>query len=156
MTHENGPVKEPSKLFDQVLPALFDQAVNNPVHRADLMANMGAVLSAVAEAGREEKRRQREARRNRPEAIAARKAAARKGWETRRRNAEEKARQAQRELDEWAAPDGPWCNQMSHNSRGSEVFCYLEPGHEDDEHTNGDTTWPRDENETESDTWSPA
>ncbi|MET7336005.1 hypothetical protein [Nonomuraea sp. NPDC005650] len=128
---------------------LFDQAVNNPARRADLISAMFTSIGAAAQAASNEKRARQKARREaraaRPEAIAARKAAARRGWETRRRNAEEKARADA--LDDAPIPAGPRCDEMAHNSRGSEVFCYLEPGHEDDDHTNGETTWPRDENE---------
>jgi hypothetical protein len=88
----------------------------------------------------------------RSEAIAKRSAAARRGWETRRQRAAEKAAEAERELDtwtEWQNRPGPRCKQMTHDSRGTETFCHLDPGHKD-EHDNGlGTTWPRDENEDE-------
>ncbi|MGW6502950.1 hypothetical protein [Nonomuraea angiospora] len=130
---------------------LFDQAVNEPGRRYDAIGELFTGLAEAAKAVADEKRARRkalrEARRNRPEAIAARKAAARRGWETRRRKAEEKA--LADALADGPAPTGPRCNAMTHNSRGSETFCYLEPGHEDEEHDNGEITWPRDENENE-------
>ena len=135
------------------LRALFDQAVTQPSRRDDAVGAMFSGLAAAMQAASDEKRARqkarREARANRPEAIAARKAAARRGWETRRRNAEEKAAEAERELDEWAGRTSLGCNALTHDSRGSETFCLLEPGHEDDNHDNGEFTWPRDENEGE-------
>ncbi|MEU8362341.1 hypothetical protein AB0C27_40615 [Nonomuraea sp. NPDC048882] len=138
---------------------LFDQAIDQPARRHDaigaLFAGLADTAIAAAAQRRALKKALRDARRNRPEAIAARKAAARRGWETRRQNAAETAAVAERELDTWAEGEnrrGPRCNQMSHNSCGNEVFCHLDPDHRDDgrEHDNGlGCTWPLDENEGE-------
>lgn len=135
---------------------LFDQAVNQPARRHDaigaLFAGLADAAIATAAQRRALKKALREARANRPEAVAARAAAARRGWETRRQKAAEKAEEAERELDGWENRPGPRCNQMSHNSLGREVFCHLDPDHRDDgrEHDNGlGTTWSLDENEGE-------
>jgi hypothetical protein len=39
---------------------------------------------------------------------------------------------------------GPVCDEMNHNSVGTEVFCLLDPGHDDD-HDCGEFTWPRED-----------
>ncbi|MFE3452422.1 hypothetical protein ACFXJ8_26210 [Nonomuraea sp. NPDC059194] len=130
---------------------LFDQAADKPGRRGDaigaLFAGLAAAATAAAAERRAQREAQREARRNRPEAVAARKTAARRGWETRRRNAEEKARM--HALDDGPVRTGPRCDEMTHDSRGQESFCYLEPGHDGDHDNDLGLTWPRDENETE-------
>jgi hypothetical protein len=141
MTREERPLT-PSELFDQ--------AVTQPARRHDAIGALFSGLAAAAAEGRALRKAVRKARRNRPEAIAARSAAARRGWETRRQRAAEKAEEAERELDSWENRAGPRCKQMTHDSRGTETFCHLDPGHDDDEHDNGlGTRWPRDENENE-------
>ncbi|MET8006244.1 hypothetical protein [Nonomuraea glycinis] len=145
MTHEEHPLT-PSELFDQ--------AVTQPARRQDaisaLFTGLATAATAIAAERRALQKALRDARLNQPEAIAARKAAARRGWETRRQKAAEKLEEAERELDSWENRPGPRCNQMSWDSRGYEVFCHLDPDHDEDEHENGlGTTWPRDENENE-------
>lgn len=127
-----------------VAAELFDQAVDNPARRDEAIGALFAGLAAVAREGSERRealrQAQREARRNRPGAKAARSAAARKGWETRRRRAEEARVQ---DVDDWPARTGPRCDVMSNDSRGSEVFCYLEPGHDRDHEDGLGCEWPR-------------
>jgi len=137
MIREEDPMKE--------LKGLFDQAANEPARRDDAIGDMFALLGAAATAAAAERRAQRtaqrEARRNRPEAIAARKAAAKRGWETRRRKAEEDART--RALDDWPTRTGPVCDELTHNSRGGETFCRLDPDHEGDHDDDLGVTWPQ-------------
>lgn len=90
-------------------------------------------MGAIAKAGREV----REARRNTPAARRARADAARKGWEARRaREAAERATWAAemaRDAEIHARTgDGPFCDEMNHDSTGREVFCILDPDHADD------------------------
>lgn len=85
------------------------------------------------------------ARRRTPEAKAVRVAAAKRGWETRRAQAaaEDTAWKAEQERDTGPIVTGPVCDQMTHNSIGSEVFCLLDPDHDPDtlcDDLNG-TTW---------------
>ncbi|GLX54467.1 hypothetical protein Shyhy01_74160 [Streptomyces hygroscopicus subsp. hygroscopicus] len=130
-----------------VAAELFDQAAHDPTRREDAVSALFTGLAAAAQAAADERRRRREearaARRNRPEAVAARQAAAAKGWETRRcREAEGAARDG---WDDRPVRTGPVCDEMNHNSVGREVFCELEPDHEED-HDDGDgTTWPRED-----------
>ncbi|MEV6738626.1 hypothetical protein AB0N14_17525 [Streptomyces sp. NPDC051104] len=130
-----------------VAAELFDQAAHDPARREDAMSALFTGLAAAAQQAADEMRRLREearaARRNRPEAVAARSAAAAKGWETRRRRAAEDA--ARDGWEDRPVRTGPVCGEMNHNSVGSEVFCELDPDHEED-HDDGDgTTWPRED-----------
>lgn len=124
---------------------LFEEAVQYPGRRDEAIGEMFAGLAAVAREGSERRRALREerrkARRDRPEAVAVRSAAARKGWETRRRRAEERAQEA----DDWPTRTGPRCDVMSNNSRGAEVFCHLEPGHQRDHEDGMGCEWPRED-----------
>src|SRR5258708_4617759 len=119
MSDATEPVT-PMRLSDAA--ELFDQAVRNPVRRGDAIGARFAGLAAASEAAfaaRQTLRKERrDARRARPEAVAARKAAARKGWETRRRKAQEALAQ---DVDDWPARTGPRCDVMSNDSRGAEV-----------------------------------
>lgn len=121
---------------------LFEEAVSNPGRRDEAIGALFSGLAAVAQAGSEKRRALREERRARPEAVAARSAAARKGWETRRRKAEEALA---RDLDEWPARTGPVCDVMSNDSRGSEVYCQRMPGHHGNHEDNLGTEWPRED-----------
>ncbi|NEA22648.1 hypothetical protein [Actinomadura bangladeshensis] len=124
----------------------FDRTRNPQASAQDVVDGLFAgfaALSKASEAARRERKVAREAaaaeRRARPEAIARRSAAAREGWETRRhRQAEASARD-----DYPPAPTGPVCDVMDHNSRGAEVFCVLDPGHDDDHDDGLGHTWPR-------------
>ncbi|MET8609724.1 hypothetical protein [Streptomyces misionensis] len=126
---------------------LFDQAAHDPARRDDAIGALFSGLAAAAQAAADERRARRAAaraeRRNRPEAVAARKAAAAKGWETRRRRAAEDA--ARDGWDDQPRRTGPVCAEMNHNSVGREVFCELEPDHEEDHDDGYGTTWPRED-----------
>lgn len=126
---------------------LFDEAVRSPARRQDALGEMfnglAATMTAFYDAQHAAREAAKEARRNRPEAIAARKAAARRGWETRRAKAAEKARE--RDLDDRPVRTGPVCDVLDHDSRGSEVFCGLEPDHDGDHEAWGGHSWPRED-----------
>lgn len=125
---------------------LFEEAVSYPARRDDAIGALFAGLAAAAQAGSERRRAlreaQRKARRARPASVAARSAAARKGWETRRRKVEEALA---RDVEEWPARTGPVCDVMSNDSRGSEVFCRRTPGHHGDHEDDLGTEWPRED-----------
>jgi hypothetical protein len=73
--------------------------------------------------------------------------AARKGWETRRarETAEQNAEEAAWQADYARTGDGPWCDEMAHNSVGSEVFCIRQPGHDGDCEDIDGFAWTREE-----------
>ena len=103
----------------------------------DVVGNLFAALGAAYAEMRAEEKRRREARRNSPEAKARRSAAAQQGWETRRATAA--AREAERAAEraywadrEAAYPDGPLCDGIFHDSRGSEMRCMLPPDHDEE------------------------
>lgn len=85
----------------------------------------------------------KQARRNDPVARARRSAAVRKGWETRRASAAAEQVADAADYDD-ALPPRPWCEEMAHNSVGSEVFCVLPPGHprEEDHEDGSGYSWP--------------
>jgi hypothetical protein len=133
---------------------LFDEAVNNPARRGDAMgdlfAGLGAAVSAMYEQRRTMRKAMREHRAAQPEAIARRKAGALKGWETRRERAAAEA--LARELEEGPVRPytGQTCDAMTHNSIGQETFCWLDAGHEEDDHEDGlGCEWPREEGDDE-------
>lgn len=134
--------------------ALFDEAVDNPVRRGDAMGELftglGAAMSAMYEQKRAIRKAMREYRAAQPEAIAKRRAAARKGWETRR--AREAAEALAREIEEGPVRPhtGTACDVMTHNGIGQETFCWLDAGHEEDDHEDGlGCEWPREEGDDE-------
>ncbi|OKI16580.1 hypothetical protein [Streptomyces sp. CB03911] len=131
----------------QRLKADFEQAARVAVNsQPDAiwgnLHRMADAMAAIAEAGQ----RARAARRNSPEARKARTDAAQRGWETRR--AREAAELAAFE-DELARDaeiharigDGPFCDEMNHDSTGREVFCILDPDHGDDCEDVDGLTW---------------
>ncbi|MEU5498470.1 hypothetical protein [Streptomyces griseofuscus] len=130
-----------------VAAELFDQAAHDPARRQDAMSALFTGLATAAQAAADERRARRVAaraeRRNRPEAVAARSAAATKGWGTRRRRAAENA--ARDGWDDQPRRTGPVCDEMNHNSVGCEVFCELDPDHEEDHDDGYGTTWPRED-----------
>lgn len=108
----------------------------------DNLNALADAMGAIAEAGHAV----REARRNSPAARKVRADAARKGWEARhaREAAERAAMEAEmaRDVELHARiGDGPFCDEMNHNSTGSEVFCILDPGHDDDCEDVDGLTW---------------
>jgi sRNA-binding protein len=125
----------------------FDEACHNPARREDAMGNLfaglGAAFAAVAEEGRRRRAQEREARKNDPQAKARRSAAARRGAATRK---DRKAREEAADLDRYTPyRPGPRCDELNHNSVGSEVFCQLDPGHDDDHDDDCGTTWERED-----------
>lgn len=130
----------------------FDRAVDNPIQRGDAMgdlfAGLGAAFAEVAalkQARKAEHRARVLARLNSPEAQARRSAASRRGWEVRRANEDLQARQEAATLDHAPYREGPRCDEMNHNGVGSEVFCQLDPGHDEDHDDEGGTSWERED-----------
>lgn len=125
----------------------MDRAMNDPARRSDAMGNLFAALGAAAEQAARQRRATREilreARRNDPVTRANRSRGARQGWEKRRaREARERILDG---IDNGPVRTGPVCDEMNHNSVGSEVFCQLEPDHEEDHDDECGTTWPRED-----------
>ena len=125
----------------------FDQAINDPARRSDAMGDLFSALGAAAQQAAEQRRAAREAlrlaRKNDPVTRANRSAGARKGWEKRRaREARERVLDS---IDRGPVRTGPVCDEMNHNSVGSEVFCQLDPGHEEDHDDDSGTTWERED-----------
>jgi hypothetical protein len=125
----------------------LDRAMHDPARRADavgdLFAALGAAAQKMADLRREVREAQRLARKNDPITRANRAAGARKGWETRRtREARERILA---DLDSGPVRTGPVCDEMTHNSVGSEVFCQLDPGHDEDHDDDNGVTWPRED-----------
>ncbi|MET9190098.1 hypothetical protein ABZX63_33265 [Streptomyces tendae] len=123
--------------------ANLDQAMHDPARRSDavgdLFAALGAAAQQAADLRRAARELAREARRNDPITRANRSVGARRGWEKRRiREARERLLDS---IDNGPARTGPVCDEMNHNSVGSEVFCQLDPGHEDDHDDDNGTTW---------------
>lgn len=127
--------------------ANLDRAMDDPARRddavGDLFAALGAAAQQMADLRRKAREAAKEARRNDPVTRANRSIGARKGWETRR------AREARQRLldsiDNGPARTGPVCDEMNHNSLGSEIFCQEDPGHEGDHDDGYGTTWPRED-----------
>ncbi|MGW1801685.1 hypothetical protein ACWCQN_38655 [Streptomyces sp. NPDC001984] len=44
-----------------------------------------------------------------------------------------------------APKTGPVCDEMNHNSVGSEVFCIIQDPDHDGDHDCGEFTWPRED-----------
>lgn len=138
---------KPQKAVNQAISD-FDRAVDNPAQRGDAMSDLFAGLGAAfAEIDAQKRARKAEhrarvlTRMNSPEALAKRSAASRRGWANR------KARQAAEEtadLDQYTPyREGPRCDEMNHNSVGSEIFCQLDPGHDGDHDDEYGTSWER-------------
>lgn len=125
----------------------MDRAMHDPGRRADAMGDLFSALGAAAQQMSAQRRAAREllreARKNDPVARANRSRGARQGWEKRR------AREARERLldsiDQGPAHTGPVCDEINHNSVGSEVFCQLDPGHEGDHDDDNGTTWERED-----------
>lgn len=102
-------------------------------------------LAAAYAATREADERRKAELRNTPQARARRSKAARTGWETRR--VREQAEQAEQEYRDWRppVPDGPWCDEMTHDAVGREIFCTRPPEHDDDCEDPSGTRWNRHE-----------
>lgn len=143
-----SPAPQPEEPMDVEQAAInFDQAIHDPARRQDAMGDLFSALGAAAqrmsELRRAAREAAREARRNDPVTRASRSAGARRGWETRRaRKAREEALSV---LDDGPVRTGPVCNEINHNSVGSEVFCQLDPGHEEDHDDDNGVTWPRED-----------
>ncbi|MFJ3984412.1 hypothetical protein [Streptomyces fungicidicus] len=126
----------------------LDRAMHDPARRADAVGDLFSALGAAAQQMAEQRRAAREllrqARRNDPVTRANRSRGARQGWEKRR--AREARERLLDEIDNGPVRTGPVCDEMNHDSRGSEVFCQLDPGdgHEWHDDDNG-TTWERED-----------
>lgn len=129
----------------EVAAANLDRAMHDPARRVDAMGDLFAALGAAAEEMARQRREARElikaARRADPITRANRSRGARQGWEKRR--AREARERLLDDLDDGPVRTGPGCDEMNHNSVGSEVFCQLDPGHDDDHDDDYGTTWPR-------------
>lgn len=127
--------------------ANLDRAMHDPARRGDAVGDLFSALGAAAQqmADLRSKAREaaREARRNDPVTRANRSAGAHRGWEKRR--AREARERLLAEIDNGPVRTGPVCDEMNHNSVGSEVFCQLEPGHEEDHDDDHGTTWERED-----------
>jgi hypothetical protein len=126
----------------------LDRAMNDPSRRGDAVGDLFAALGAAAEQMAAQRRAAREllrqARRNDPVTRANRSAGARQGWETRRaREAREARDRLLDSIDNEPVRTGPVCDEMNHNSVGHEIFCQLDPGHDEDHDDDNGTTWPR-------------
>jgi hypothetical protein len=126
----------------------LDRAMHDPARRSDAVGDLFAALGAAAQQMAEQRRAAREllraARKNDPVTRANRSRGARQGWEKRR--AREARERLLAEIDSGPVRTGPVCDEMNHNSVGSEVFCQLEPGHDGD-HDDDDNgvTWERED-----------
>lgn len=125
----------------------MDRAIHDPGRRSDAMGDLFSALGAAAQQMADQRRAAREAlkeaRRNDPVTRANRARGARQGWEKRR--AREAHEQLLAELDDGPRRTGPVCDEINHNSVGSEVFCQEDPGHECDHDDGYGTTWPRED-----------
>lgn len=123
--------------------ANLDRSMHDPARRGDALGDLFSALGAAAEEMAQRRKEAREtlraARRADPVIRANRSRAAREGWEKRR--AREKSERLLDTIDEGPVRTGPFCDEMNHNSIGSEVFCQLEPGHDDDHDDDYGTTW---------------
>lgn len=121
----------------------LDRSMHDPARRGDaigdLFSALGAAAQEMANRRREAREALRAARRADPVIRANRSHGARKGWETRRANEENDRILAA--IDDRPVHAGPFCDEMNHNSIGSEVFCRLEPRHEEDHDDDDGTTW---------------
>lgn len=124
-----------------------DRWMSDPGRRGDAMADLFAALGAAAQQAAEQHRAAKEllriARRNDPVTHANRSRGARQGWEKRR--AREARERLLDEINDRTARTGPVCDEMNHNSVGSEVFCQLDPGHHEDHDDDNGVTWPRED-----------
>lgn len=125
----------------------LDRAMHDPARRADavgdLFSALGAAAQQMADLRRAAREAAREARRNDPVTRANRSAGSRRGWEKRR--AREAREQLLASIDDGPRRTGPVCDEMNHNAVGSEVFCQLDPGHEEDHDDDHGTTWERED-----------
>jgi hypothetical protein len=129
----------------------FDRGLRNPDRAVDPVGELFRVLGAAADLHAREARAERVRWRNRPEAKAARSAAARKAAETRaaRAAAERAVREAEAERD--ARVPAVHCLHMDFVPYGGgETECVLEPGHAGEDHEDLDGhVWPNECNEAD-------
>ncbi|MFD0209183.1 hypothetical protein ACFVH9_08595 [Streptomyces hirsutus] len=111
-----------------------------PLDLKDPMTRLFAGLAAAFNEIDADAKWRREERLNRPEAVAARKRAAEKGWKTRRdREAEEEAR----DLERYQPLLTKTCDSMAIVMDAQEVFCIREPHTEGDHEDAYGHTWER-------------
>lgn len=125
----------------------FDRAMHDPARRSDAMGDLFQALGAAAQQMAAQRRAARELlrqiRKNDPVTRANRSRGARQGWEKRR--ARESRERLLASIDDGPVRTGPVCDEMDHNSVGREVFCQLDPGHEEDHDDDCGTTWERED-----------
>ncbi|MGW0920102.1 hypothetical protein ACWD3J_13930 [Streptomyces sp. NPDC002755] len=109
----------------------------------DLFTALGAAAQQMADQKRAARELLRLARKNDPDTRANRARGARQGWEKRR--AREARERLLDQLGSGPARIGPACDEMNHNSVGSEVFCQEDPGHDGDHDDDNGTTWERED-----------
>ncbi|MFI5649928.1 hypothetical protein ACIA71_01745 [Streptomyces anulatus] len=125
----------------------LDRAMRHPARSSDAL---GDFFDALGAAAREMARQEGEARellrvaRNAdPVTRANRSRGAHQGWKKRR--AREARERLLDDIGDVPVRTGPGCDEMNHNSIGSEVFCQLEPGHDEDHDDDYGTTWPQED-----------
>lgn len=125
----------------------LDRAMHDTARRGDAVDDLFAALGAAAQEMARQRRAAREAlrlaRNNDLITRANRSRGAARGWEKRR--AREARERLLAEIDNGPVRTGPVCDEMNHNSVGSEVFCQLDPGHDDDHDDDNGTTWERED-----------
>ncbi|MER8219727.1 hypothetical protein ABTZ58_03835 [Streptomyces sp. NPDC094143] len=143
----NTPADQPSPPDVEQALVDMDRAMHDPARRSDAMGNLFAALGAAAQQHAAQHRAAREAlraaRKNDPATRANRSRGAQQGWEKRR--AREERERLLDAIDHSPVRTGPVCDEMNHNSVGSEVFCQLEPGHDEDHDDDNGTTWERED-----------
>jgi hypothetical protein len=148
MTATPGTQPEPSSPMDVEQAVVnLDRAMHDPARRSDAVGDLFAALGAAAQQMAVQRRAAREAlrfaRKNDPVTRANRSRGARQGWEKRR--AREERDRLLDSISHGPARTGPVCDEINHNSVGSEVFCQLDPGHEEDHDDEYGTTWERED-----------
>lgn len=125
----------------------LDRAMHDPARRGDAVGDLFQALGAAAEQMAAQRWAAREllriSRKNDPVTRANRSRGARQGWEKRR--AREDRERILSEIDHGPVRTGPVCGEMNHNSVGSEVFCQLDPDHDDDHDDDSGTAWERED-----------
>jgi hypothetical protein len=141
------PADQPNPIDVEQAVVNFDQAISDPARRHNAIDDLFSALGAAAQQVSAQRRAAREAarlaRKNDPVTRARRSAGSRAGWEKRR--AREERDRILADLDRKPVRTGPVCNEMNHNSVGSEVFCQLDPGHREDHDDEDGFTWERED-----------
>lgn len=141
------PGEQPAPMDVEQAVINMDRAMHDPARRGDAMGDLFTALGAAAEQMAAQRRAAREllriARKNDPVTRANRSRGALQGWEKRR--AREARERLIAEIDNGPVRTGPVCDEMNHNSVGSEVSCQLDPDHDGDHDDEHGTTWERED-----------